>query len=557
MKHSQSLIALSAFPALLMPSTCAGALGEEEYHAQRDALIETRSAEDPAIPALLKLMEAEDTFSREFWHFKIDQYLYGRYEDFQPLYDQFRKGKSFTDIYDLDLESRIAASEMDASKAPLPDLPEGYFSDNLPGNSHTGSTRFSDGKVYIAYEGPLTDPYIASYDIERDVWDGPYKAGHSTLSKNGRQVDSHGRPDLEINGDGHLHIVFGGHGGEWEDGLNPMSFDTPHAGGRMLHVASDKPGDISSWKQVNDISPFASYTRIMKMGNGDIYFFTRAGTHKSPWIYYKMKNGSQTFAPPVRITWPTVSKHDPIDVDTFYINPRQVSDTEILITALCHFCNFREYHNEEHYSRLNTYYMKLDSTNDTVYNVEGRKMELPITIETASKHILAYDSEAAGETCFSTQPLPDQDGKPSAAYEAKGPGYREWRMVQYEDRQWTHGLPMPGTESRSLVDVDGKPITKILDLAKFEAETAASTAAVIYTDQDGETTFAIARSTPELGVQGQDWKVETKYTAVSKGRMQMHAVRDDNGKTVAIVLNIRKGDAQRLYLWHDGKFRPI
>ncbi len=527
---------------------------DEEYKIQRTALVEKYSKRDPAIPAMHQLMETEDTFTKEQWRFKIDQYLYGQYKDFQPIYDAYRKGKSFMDLYDLDLEADIAAKESSSSK--ISKIPEGHFTENLPGNTHTGSTRFANGKVYIAYEGDLTDPYIAGYDIESDLWDGPYKAGHSTLSKNGRKVDSHGRPALEINGDGHLHIVYGGHGGEWEDGLNPMSFDTPHAAGRMLHVASKKTGDISSWQQIDDISPFASYTKITKMGNGDIYFFTRGGTHKSPWIYYKMKNGSQTFGPPVKITWPTISKHDPIDVDTFYISPQKVSDTEILITALWHVCNFREYHNKETYSRTNTYYMKLDTTDDTFYNVEGKKLELPITKESADKYILAYDSEVTGETCFGTRPLSDQDGRPAAAYEAKGPGYREWRMVAHENGKWTHGLPMPGTESRSLINTDGKPVKKILSLVKFDAASPASKAAVIYIDQNGDTAFAIAKSSPALGTQGQDWKVEKTYTAVSNARMQMKAVRDDDGGAVAIVLNIRKGASQRLYLWHDGAFRP-
>ena len=536
----------------MLVSSCS-AVSEEDYNAQKAAFIEKHSQEDPTIPALHELMEKEDTFSRDFWRFKIDQYLYGRYEDFKPIYDAFRESRSFEEIYGLDLEATNAAKE--PPPANIPAIPAGHFTDNLPGNTNTGSTRFADGKVYIAYEGALTDPYIASYDIAADVWDGPYKAGHSTLSKNGRKVDSHGRPALEINGDGHFHIVFGGHGGEWEDGLNPISYDTPHAGGRMLHVASTKPGDISSWEQKEDISPFASYTSIMKMGNGDIYFFTRAGTHKSPWVYYKMKNGSQTFEAPVKITWPTPQKEDPINVDTFYINPKKVSDTEILITSLWHVCNFREYHDKETYGRLNTYYMKLDTSDDTFYNVEGVKLPLPITKEVADRLILAYDSEAAGETCFSTQPLPDQDGRPAAAYEAKGPGYREYRMVAYENGQWTHGLPMPGTETRTLVDADGQPVGVIFDLVKMEAG-AASMAAVTYLGPNRETVFAIAKSSPEIGVQGQDWKVEQTFISLSKARMQMQAVRDEEGAAVAVVLNVRKGAAQRLYLWHDGQFRP-
>lgn len=540
------------FSASILFAADCSALSKEVFFEKRAALIEKYSKEDTAIPALHELQAAEDTFSKEFWRFKIDQYLYGQYKDFQPIYDRYRDGKAFTEIYDLDLEGPIAAKE---SSLNLPEIPEGHFSANLPGNTHTGSTLFVDGKVYIAYQGELTDPYIASYDIEKKVWDGPYKAGNSTLSKNGRQIDSHGRPSLEINGDGHLHILFGGHGGEWADGLNPMSFDTPHAGGRMLHVASQKPHDISAWEQKNDISPFASYTATCKMDNGDIYFFTRAGTHKSPWVYYKMENGSQSFEPPVIITWPTIDKKDPINVDTFYINPKKISETEIVVTALWHSCNFREYHNKETYARLNTYYMTLDTTDDTFYNVEGKRLELPITKAKADKMTLAYDSEATGETCFGTDPLPDQDGNPAAAYVAKGPGYREQRMVLYKNGEWTHSLPMPGTESRTLVNASGNPIKNVMRLAKIDPGPQASSAVVIYQDDDGQTVFASATSRPELGTQGQDWKVDEVYAAVPGARMEMQAVRNELGEAVAVILNIRKADSQRLYLWRDGAFQ--
>lgn len=335
-----------------------------------------------------------------------------------------------------------------------------------------------------------------------------------------------------------------------------MSIDTPHAGGRLTHVVSKKPNDISSFVVQDDVSPFSSYGSNFKMGNGDIYFFTRSGTHKSPWVFYRMPSGSQTFEAPVLITWPTPQKEDPITVDTFYISPKKVSDTDLIITYLWHVCNFREVHDRRHYHRINTYYMRMDTSDDTFYNVENQKLTLPLDKIKSDKLTLAYDSTVIEETCFGTKPLVLEDGRPAAAYEAKGTDYREWRMVAYEDGKWTHGLPMPGTESRSLVDAEGKKIKRIVALAKIEAGPQASTATVVYKDSNGETVFATATSSPELGTQGQDWKVDTKYAALPGARMQMQAVRNDTGEAVAVVLNIRKGASQRLYLWHDGELRP-
>ncbi len=528
-------------------------MSEQTFLEQRAALIEMHSKHDTTFAALQRELETENSFSSEYWRWRIDQYLYGQYNEYQPIYDAYTEGKAFNEIYDLPAETVHPASE---EPAKLPEIPDGFFTDNLPGNVRTGWTHLADGKISIAYQGYLTDPYIASYDLENDKWDGPYKAGHSTLSKNGRRVDSHGRPALEQDSDGYFHIVFGGHGGEREDGLNPFSIDTPHAGGRQKHVVSERPNDISSFLEKDDITPFASYTAMFKMGNGDIYFFTRAGTHKSPWMYYKMKSGSQTFEPPVFITWPVPRKDNPIDVDTFYLRPKKVSDTEIIITYLGHICNFKEVHDRTHYSRINTYYMKMDTTNDSFYNVENKKLSLPLTRATSDELTLAYDSEKNNETCFSTRPLVLEDGRPAAAYEAMGPDYREWRMTVYEDGSWTHSLPIPGTQSRSLKDAAGNEIERIQDLEIIEGHGEVVTAAVLYENEQGESVFAIAKSSSATGAEEQDWIVQREYFTVSQSRLAMQAVRDEAEKAIALVLNVRKGASQRLYLWYDGEFRP-
>lgn len=538
----------------LLVATANASMSEEEFFEKRAALIIKHSYHDNTFAALHKAMEAEDTLSGEFWRWKIDQYLYGQYTEFQPIYDAYKEGRAFTDIYDVSKEVLISPAEEPPAK--LPSLPEGYFSGNLPGVTDPGWSHYRDGKIYIAYEGELTDPYITSYDIETGDWDGPYKAGHSTLSKNGRKRDSHGKPSMEQDDEGYFHIIFGGHGGEPEDGLNPLAIDTPHAGGRFTHVVSDKPNDISSFSEKHDASPFASYAETCKMANGDIYFFTRAGTHKSPWIYYKLKSGSQTFEPPVKITWPTPRKDDPITVDMFYVKVFKASDTEILVTSMNHVCNFKETHTSKHDDRFNAYYMRMDTTDDTFYNVKGEKLTLPIIKSNADKQTLVYDSVSAGTIVNDTRGLVLEDGTPAMSYELRFPEPREWRMATYEDGAWKTDLPMPGTTVWTLANSQGKPIKTILKLEELASNGKNATAAVIYRNSKRETVFAIATSNEKTGVVGQDWKVETEHLALTGAGMQMKAVRDDAGEAVGVVVNVSKGKARRLYLWHDGQIRP-
>jgi len=531
--------------------TAYSAVTEQDFFEKRSALIIKHGHHDTTFSALLNEKKAQKTFSSEYWRWRIDQYLYGQYIEFQPIYNAYIKGKKFNEIYDLPAE-KLGPKWQEPKN--LPELPNGYFTGNLPGNAYTGWHRLIGDTLYITYQGHLTDPYVTSYNLTTKKWSGPFKAGHSTLSKGDRKIDSHGRPIIEIDDQGYIHIVFGGHGGEREDGLNPLSIDTPHAGGRMKHVVSNKPYDLSAFTEKNDITPFASYTKSYKMANGDIYFFTRAGTHKSPWLYYKMKSGSQTFEPPVIISWPTPDKNNPILVDTHYINPLKVSDTDIVITSLWHQCNFNETHDKTHYNRLNAYYMRLDTTDDTLYNVKNDKLILPLTFESKNTYTLAYDSQKAGETSFGTKPLVLKSGLPALAYEARGQGYREWRMAKYEKGSWSHGHPMPGTTTRTILDQTGQPLKNIISLEILEPQSGVLMAAVTYRNGTDESAFGIAKAI-RYSEDKQVWKIEKRYLNVSQARLRIEPVKNNNGKAIAVIVNVKKGASQRLYLWHENKIR--
>ncbi|WP_081926523.1 MULTISPECIES: heparin lyase I family protein [unclassified Alteromonas] len=520
---------------------------ENDFYKQRAAFIATHSKNDNVFSALKGQIEHKNPESAQYWQWRIDQYMYGQYPEYQPIYDAFKAGREFEDIYPL-------VKEDFGAKKPLPDslpaLPEGHFTENLPGNPHRGWQYLDGDTLYITYQGHLTDPYITSYNLTSKKWQKPLKAAESTLSKGNRKIDSHGRPIIEMDDKGYLHIVYGGHGGEREDGLNPLSIDTPHAGGRMLHVVSKKPRDISEFEYLDDISPFASYTKSYKMGNGDIYLFTRAGTHKSPWVYYKMPAGSKRFEDPVVITWPTPQSGNPINVDTFYINPLKISDTEIAISFLWHECNFLEYHDKETYARINAYYMRLDTSSGLFYNAQDETIDIPVTINMANEKMLAFDSTDKEETPFGTSPLILEDGKPAVAYEARTKSFREKRMAVFNDGQWQHSLPLPNTVNRTLSDKDNKTISDILSLETLSTDPDRRTGVAIYRDAEKVTHFATVEST-----NGTNWNVLEEHLALKNTRIQMEGIKDNNGHNLGVILNIKKGASQRLYLWHDGEFQ--
>ncbi|WP_110429421.1 BNR-4 repeat-containing protein [Glaciecola sp. KUL10] len=521
----------------------------EQFYAQRHALIDVLSKDDPVFSALQAQINPQDVESQEYWRWRIDQYMYGQYPEFQTIYDAYRNNKTFLDIYNLPNENLGPKKAMPTT---LPSVPKGHFTENLQGNPHRGWHYLSGDTLYITYQGQLSDPYIASFNLKTNVWEGPLKAGESTLSKDDRKFDSHGRPIIEIDSLGHIHIVYGGHGGEREDGLNPLSIDTPHAGGRMLHLMSKRPYDISEFEYIDDISPFASYTKSYKMGNGDIYLFTRAGTHKSPWVYYKMTAGQQRFEAPVIITWPTPQKDNPINVDTFYINPVKISDTDIAISFLWHECNFLEYHDKRTYSRINAYYVRLDTRNETFYNAQGESVSLPITLAQANTNMLAFDSTDREETPFTTTPILLDDGSPAVIYEARTKDMREHRMTAFINGQWTHSLPTPSKINTTLYDKQNHKIENLLKLEKLGTQSDQQTAMVIYRDKNKQTVYAEATSK-----NGSDWFVSKTHLSLQSSRIQMEPVKNNLDETIGFILNVRKGASQRLYLWLEGAFRPL
>ena len=124
---------------------------------------------------------------------------------------------------------------------------------------------YHQGITYVCYQGPLEDPYVASYNHQTGEWKGPYKAGVSEMGKDPtrkKKIDNHGKPSMIIDNAGYIHIAFGGHGGMPEHGENTLG---NYHYGKNLHAVSKKPLDISSWETLDNIPVFGTYNQFIKM----------------------------------------------------------------------------------------------------------------------------------------------------------------------------------------------------------------------------------------------------------------------------------------------------
>ncbi|MFY0606502.1 MAG: BNR-4 repeat-containing protein [Cyclobacteriaceae bacterium] len=326
-----------------------------------------------------------------------------------------------------------------------------YFSTFAYGNPIVGKAgEHYKGVTYIAFQGDLEDPYVAAYDHENDKWIGPYKAGESVLGKNGK-IDNHGKPTLVVDGEGYIHLVFGGHGGTKDLGENTLG---NYNSGKQIHVRTRNPEDISSWQVIDNVQPFATYSQFIKMDNGDLYLFYRHGAHRSNWVYQISRDNGLTFSPKVSFLHakPTAPIPASDDVwDSWYINLERGNGNDILVSYNYHVC-----HNSapgQHSGwRHSCYFMRFDTDKKEWYNIQNEKLTLPITKEYADNKTLAVNT-GDGWNHIGRVGLNSLDYPHVSWYEGEDNGTQHGGTKQLVNYQWngteweggSTNLPKPGT----------------------------------------------------------------------------------------------------------------
>lgn len=332
-----------------------------------------------------------------------------------------------------------------------------YFADNGFGNAvavvqHPAGI-YHKGVTYVCYQGPLEDPYVASYHHETGEWKGPFKAGTSEMGKEAnrrKHIDNHGKPSILIDDADYIHITFGGHGGMAKHGDNPLG---NHHYGRNMHVVSKNPLDISSWETLDNIPPFGTYNQFVKMDNGDLFLFYRHGAHRSDWVYQKSTDNGRTFGQPVSFL-----KHqrrtDMPAVDSWYPWIRKGNGDELLVVYDYHICSDSNPLGTEagHIpKRYNIYYMVFNTKTGSWKNVKGESLKIPLTRTMAEANTLVATTE--GNWTFQGVVDIDSVGNPhigmTVGEEIKGSRRSAKKQMQYykwNGTQWLHaatsGLPI-------------------------------------------------------------------------------------------------------------------
>lgn len=255
---------------------------------------------------------------------------------------------------------------------------------------------YHQGITYICYQGPLEDPYVASYNHQTSEWKGPFKAGVSEMGKDPtrkKKIDNHGKPSMIIDDAGYIHIAYGGHGGMRKHGKNKLG---NYHYGKNLHAVSKQPLDISSWETLDNIPVFGTYNQFIKMDNGDIYLFYRHGAHRSDWVYQKSTDNGRTFSKPVSFL-----KHkrrtDQAAEDSWYPWITKGQGDDLLVAFDYHLCSDNKNKANKGLGhiplRYNLYYMVMDTKTGSWRNVKNEPLTMPLTREVADEKTLVATTE--------------------------------------------------------------------------------------------------------------------------------------------------------------------
>ena len=333
-----------------------------------------------------------------------------------------------------------------------------YFADNAFGNpvavvQHPAGVH-DKGITYVAYQGPLEDPYVASYNHATGEWAGPCKAGVSEMGKDPdrtKKIDNHGKPTLIIDDAGYIHVFFGGHGGTPAHGPNPLG---NHHYGRNKHVVSKRPFDITSWEELDTIPPFGTYNQAVKMDNGDIYLFYRHGAHRSDWVYQKSSDNGRSFTPPVSFL-----KHKRRDdlraEDSWYPWVGRGQGDDIIIAYDYHLCWDADAGRDERghtTQRHDVYYMVFNTRSGRWRNVEGMELVIPLTREYADEMTLV--ARTGDLWTFNGSTHLDTEGNPHIGInigEDLGQitgGPKQTTHYRWDVEKWIGGVSVANIESR-------------------------------------------------------------------------------------------------------------
>ncbi len=276
-------------------------------------------------------------------------------------------------------------------------------------------------KVYCAFQNTKGQSVVMAYDIKSGAWGKPV-----TISEFGLGKDAHGNPSICIDANGYIHIFYGCHSRN------------------MRHAKSTKPYDIDNWSEQSPPTSRATYPQSIRMADGTICLFYRAGGHMEPWTLHTSTDNGATWSDGQKVIEMRLDPPDKLaaayasivpgakgkTIHCFWVHKddnaaRVKGDRKHPWRPL----KYKGLH--EAVYRYNQYYIRRDAQG-TWRNIEGKPVTLPVTKAYADKHCLVFDS--GHEFSNIARPMVDDKNRPYARFKY---GVGDWKKGGKTVMPWT------------------------------------------------------------------------------------------------------------------------
>jgi len=267
------------------------------------------------------------------------------------------------------------------------------------------------GTIFVTFQNARGRPIVMAYRPDARRWAGPVKAADFGLER-----DDHGNPAIAIDRRGRLHVFYGCHGGA------------------MRNARSRKPWDISAWEDMPPPTPRATYPQVMRLADGSLALFYRAGGHPDPWCLRVSTDDGLTWSEPQRVIEMRKAPRDPRACAYAYSMPgargrtihcfwnhKDDNAARVSPTRPHPWRPLKYPGLHEAVYRYNVYYIRRDP--DGVWkNAAGQPVALPVSKAEADAKCLAYDS---GDefTFLGTRLAVDKANRPYISF---GTGVVDW-----------------------------------------------------------------------------------------------------------------------------------
>jgi hypothetical protein len=269
----------------------------------------------------------------------------------------------------------------------------------------------SDDKVYTAFQNTKGQPVVMLYNTIEKSWSRPVTASEFGLGK-----DAHGNPSICIDRLGYIHVFYGCHGG------------------RMRHTRSARPYNITEWQEQSAPTNRATYPQSIRLSDGSIFLFYRAGGHMESWTARISKDNARTWSEPEKVIEMRLDPPDRLAAAYCSICPGYAGKT-----VHCFWVHkddnaarvkgdrkhpwrplkYKGFH--EAVYRYNMYYIYRDEKG-IWRNITGKKVDLPVSKAFADKHCKVYDS--GDEFTNIGFPFIDKKNRPYVRYRT---GVGDWK----------------------------------------------------------------------------------------------------------------------------------